>query len=234
MKKVVDLLFDNADEKYRLFQAALMPTVDKDFIIGVRVPVLRTIAKNFDTLFSPSEKQDFLSELPHKYYEENMLHAMLVSSEKDFCVAMDKTNAFLPYVDNWAVCDTFSPKAFAKNKAALWGEIERWLKSEKPYIVRYGIVNAMRHFLDEDYSVDKMEKVLDVKGGEYYVDMALAWYMSVALVKQWDDAIKVIEQKRLGVWVHNKSIQKAVESFRISDDKKNYLKSLRIQKQVLK
>lgn len=230
MKKVVDFLFEHADEKYKLFQASLMPTVSKDSIIGVRVPVLRAIAKNFDTLFSLSEKQDFLNELPHKYYEENMLHAMLVSGEKDFCIAMDKTNAFLPYVDNWAVCDTFSPKVFAKNKTALWAEIEKWLASEKPYIVRYGIVNAMRHFLDEDYCVDKMEKVLDVQGGEYYVDMALAWYMSDALVKQWNDAVKVVEQKRLGVWVHNKSIQKAVESFRISEDKKAYLKTLKMLK----
>lgn len=230
MEKVLNLLFENADPKYKSFHSALIPTVNPESIIGVRMPAMRKIAKTLlcDDNFVLNEKESFFSELPHAYYDENVLHALLVASENNFDVALKETNDFLPFVDNWAVCDVFAPKVFEKHKSELWKEICKWLKSDETYTVRFGIVNAMRHFLDEDYSIDKMKKVLEVKCGEYYVDMALAWYMSFALIKQWNDAIKVIEEKKLGVWVHNKSIQKAIESYRIAEDRKTYLKTFKI------
>lgn len=197
MEKVLNLLFENADPKYKSFHSALIPTVNPESIIGVRMPTMRKIAKTLlcDENFALNERESFLSELPHAYYDENVLHALIVASEKNFVVAIKETNEFLPFVDNWAVCDVFAPKVFEKHKDELWKEICKWLKSDETYTARFGIVNAMRHFIDEDYSIDKMEKVLEVKCGEYYVDMAVAWYMSFALIKQWDDAIKVIEEK---------------------------------------
>lgn len=226
MNKIQKLLFDNADEKYLNFHSSLIPTVDKDSIIGVRVPDVRKIAKDI-AKNCPQEVQAFLNDLPHKYYDENILHVVLISDISDFDAAMKYTMQFLPYIDNWAVCDIFNPRAFKTHKAELWREIETWLNSSETYTVRFGIVMAMRYFLDEDFAEDKFDKVVDIKSDEYYVNMAIAWYMSFALIKQYDTAVKVIEENKLPTWLHNKSIQKAVESYRISDDKKQYLKSLR-------
>lgn len=226
MDKIEKLLFESADEKYRDFHSSLIPTVDKDTIIGVRVPDVRKLAKDLQRN-CPQDVEAFLSELPHKYYDENILHAVLISDVSDFNEAMAYTEKFLPFVDNWAVCDIFNPRAFKKHVDVLWQKIEEWLKSNHAYTVRFAIVSAMRHFLDEDFSVDKLYEVVNVKSNEYYIEMAIAWYMSFALIKQYDDAVKIIENEELPAWVHNKSIQKAVESYRISDDKKQYLKTLR-------
>lgn len=229
MTKITQTLFENADESYKNFHQSIVPTLPKERIIGVRVPVLRKIAKQLKKDESSNNLvNEFLQELPHEYYDEDMLHAIILSDERDFSTALERTREFLPYIDNWAVCDAFCPKAFCKNKNALWREIEKWLESEKTFTVRFGIVNAMRFFLDEDFSAEKMKKVLEVDNEDYYVRMAIAWYMSVALVKQWEVAIKVVEDKSLGTWVHNKSIQKSCESFRLSAEQKKYLKTLKI------
>lgn len=229
MTKITQTLFENADESYKNFHQSIVPTLPKERIIGVRVPVLRKIAKQLKKdESSKSLVNEFLKELPHEYYDEDMLHAIILSDERDFSTALERTREFLSYIDNWAVCDAFCPKAFCKNKNALWQEIEKWLESEKTFTVRFGIVNAMRFFLDEDFSAEKMKKVLEVSNEDYYVRMAVAWYMSVALVKQWEVAIEVIEDKSLGAWVHNKSIQKSCESFRLSAEQKQYLKTLKI------
>lgn len=226
MNKIQKLLFDNADEKYRDFHSSLIPDVDKAKIIGVRVPVIKKLAKELKKI-NPQTVDEFLSELPHEYYDENMLHANLLCDVKDFDKAIEYTEMFLPYIDNWAVCDTFNPKVFAKHKDELWQKIEEWLSSSRVYTERFGIVMAMRYFLDEDFAEDKFQRIVSVKSDEYYVNMAIAWYMSVALVKQYDVAIKVLQSGKLKDRVHNKSIQKAIESFRISDDKKVYLKTLK-------
>lgn len=226
MNKIQKLLYDNADEKYRDFHSSLIPDVDKAKIIGVRVPVVKKIAKELKKT-NPQMVDEFLSELPHEYYDENMLHANLLCDVKDFDKAIECTEMFLPYIDNWAICDTFNPKVFAKHKSELWQKIEEWLTSSRVYTVRFGIVMAMRYFLDEDFTEDKFQRIVSIKSDEYYVNMAIAWYMSVALVKQYDVALKVLQSGELKEWVHNKSIQKAIESFRISDDKKAYLKRLK-------
>lgn len=230
MEKVRKILFENRDEKYKQFHSSLMPTICSDKVVGVRMPVMRKIAKELkkDESFVRDEQERFLCELPHEYYEENVLHALLVSDDKDFGRTMQEVERFLPYIDNWAVCDTFSPKCFAKHKSELWQFVEKWLDSDLTYTVRFGIVTAMRYFSDDDFSTERFERVIGVSSNEYYVNMAIAWYVSVALVKHYDSALPYIQKRALQLWVHNKSIQKAVESFRISDDKKEYLKSLKI------
>ena len=230
MDKIEKLLFDNRDEKYQKFHSSLVPTLESEKIIGVRMPALRKVAKELenDEWFTNGGKQEFLQNLPHEYYEENVLHAILLADEKDFYRTIELTEKFLPYIDNWALCDTFSPKCFEKNVDKLWGHIEKWLCSNKTYTVRFGIVCAMRYFLDEDFSTNKFEKVISVSSNEYYVNMAIAWYVSVALVKQYDEVLPYIENKTMPRWVHNKSIQKACESLRISNDKKEYLKTLKM------
>lgn len=226
-KRIETILFYNADEKFKAFTSSLMPTVDRTSVVGVRMPQLRKIANDIVKEFTSEEINNYLNDLPHKYYEENLLHAMIVSECKDYDEAIVLADKFLPYIDNWAVCDTFKVKVFERNKTSLWQHIEKWLTSDKTYTVRFAIVNAMRYFLDDDFSIERYEKVVGVKSDEYYVNMAIAWYISVALVKQYDVAIKTIEQKTLDRWAHNKSIQKAIESYRISDEKKKYLKSLK-------
>ena len=230
MDKIEKILFENRDEKYREFHSSLLPNIDGRKIIGVRMPTLRKIAKSLekDASFSTEDKNAFLCNLPHEYYEENILHAIFISGEKSFDVAIEKVEAFLPYIDNWAVCDVFSPKCFENNKDRLWKYIEKWLDCDKTYSVRFAIVAAMRYFLDNCFTIEKFEKVISVRSEEYYVNMAIAWYLSVALVKQYDSVLPYLKNKSLPIWVHNKSIQKACESFRISDDKKRVLKTLKI------
>lgn len=229
MADIERILFENQDEKYRDFNSSLVPTVDKQIVIGVRVPVVRNIGKTLlkDCDFVKNELPRFLNTLPHKYYEENLLHSYFVSECKDFDKTIELTNEFLPYIDNWGVCDTFNPKSFAKNKEALWECVDGWLHSDKTYTVRFGIITAMRHYLDGDFTLDRFERVIAVKSDEYYVKMALAWYMSVALIKQYDIAVEVLKEGRLDVWTHNKSIQKALESYRITDADKDYLRTLK-------
>lgn len=230
MESIKKILFDSRDEKYKQFHSSLMPTIEQDKVIGVRMPSMRAIAKNLqkDESFSKEETRAFLSELPHDYYEENILHALLISNDKEFDKTINEVNRFLPYIDNWAVCDTFAPKCFARHKDELWNHVEKWLCSNETYTVRFGIVTAMRYFLDDDFSLEKFEKVISVRSDEYYVNMAIAWYVSFALIKQYQAVLPYVQKRVLPPRVHNKSIQKACESYRIPDDKKTYLKSLKI------
>lgn len=207
------------DKKYRDFHARLMPNIDKDRIIGVKVPDLRRFAKGIK-----AEASDFLNKLPHKYYEENNLHAYLISEISDFDECIKKVNEFLPYVDNWATCDGMKPKSFKKNKEKLLEEIEKWLKSDHEYTVRFGILMLMTHFLDEDFDEKYFDWVSGIKSDKYYINMMIAWFFATALAKKWDFAVKYIEEKRLPDWVHNKTIQKARESYRITKEQKEYLR----------
>ena len=219
-------LFSLADEKYRDFSASLIPTVDKNNFIGVRTPELRKLAK---TLAKDERTAEFLSALPHKYQEENALHGYIISLEKDFDTAVSEIERFLPFIDNWAVCDTTSPKVFAKNKPALLEYIKKWLRSDRTYTVRFGIGMLMQHFLDDAFELEQMTLVADIRSEEYYVKMMQAWYFATALAKQYEAAFEIIRVKKLDKWTHNKSIQKAVESYRITDEKKALLREYRIK-----
>lgn len=212
------------DTKYRDFHAKLMPNIDKNTIIGVRVPQIRALAKEIK-----GEEDAFLKELPHKYYEENNLHAVLVSEMKDFDECIRRLDEFLPFVDNWATCDIMKPKPFRNNKEKLLLQTEKWLKSEHTYTVRFAIEMLMTHFLDEDFDEKYLEQVSGIKSDEYYINMMIAWYFATALAKKWDFAVKYLEEKRLSKWVHNKTIRKAIESYRITENQKKYLRTLIIK-----
>lgn len=221
---MIDILFENQDTGYREFHSRLIPNISPDRIIGVRVPVLRKIAGDFK---KSHKREQFLKALPHKYYEENNLHAFFIEQIDDFDLCIDEINRFLPYVDNWATCDSMRPKCFRKNTKKLLFEIEKWLKSSHTYAVRFGIEMLMVYFLDGEFRPEYLEWVASVKSDEYYINMMIAWYFATALAKQWDMAYAYIEKKRLNDWIHNKTIQKAIESYRIEKDKKEILKSLK-------
>lgn len=223
-EKITANLFALQDKKYAEFQARLTPTVEKELFIGVRVPELRKFAK---TLMKDPKHEEFLQELPHKYYDENVLHGMMVSEIKDYTKCVEAVGAFLPYVDNWAVCDTMSPKVFKKHKAELMEKIVEWSDSEKTYTCRFGMGMLMKYFLDEDFRPEYLEIPAGVKSEEYYVNMMIAWFFATALVKQWEATIPYIEERRLSDWVHKKTIQKACESYRVTDEQKVYLRSLK-------
>ena len=220
-------LFKMQDVDYRDFNSKLIPTVDKESMIGIRTPELRKYAKQ---LVKSSEVKEFLQDLPHKYFDENQLHAFIISEIKDFKNCIDEINRFLPYIDNWATCDQLSPKIFKKHHSELFAYIKDWLKSDKVYTLRFGIGMLMEHFLDEDFDIIYPETVSKIRSDEYYVNMMIAWYFATALAKQYESIIPFIENRSLDIWTHNKAIQKAVESLRISDEKKEYLKSLKIKK----
>ena len=220
-------LFKMQDMDYRDFNSKLIPTVDKESMIGIRTPDLRKYAKQ---LGKSSDVIEFLQTLPHKYFDENQLHAFIISEIKDFKNCIDEINRFLPYIDNWATCDQLSPKVFKKYHNELFEYIKDWLKSEKVYTLRFGIGMLMEHFLDEDFDILYPEIVSKIRSGEYYINMMIAWYFATALAKQYESIIPFIEKRSLDIWTHNKAIQKAVESLRISDEKKEYLKSLKIKK----
>ena len=226
MTELQKRLFELSDSTYGDFQQKLTPTITREEIIGVRLPVLRKFAKDY---IKEAEHEAFLKELPHKYYDENMLHGILLSLQKDFDVCLEGTEQFLPYVDNWAVCDTQFPKIYTKNKEKVFPYIKKWIASEKVYTCRYGICMLMRLFLDDDFLPEYLELPAGVISKEYYVNMMIAWFFATALAKQWDATIPFLEENRLGKWVHNKTIQKAVESYRITDEQKAYLKTLRIK-----
>lgn len=217
-------LFELRDEKYRDFQSPLIPNVDKELFIGVRTPTLKRMAKEIHE--SDTEKE-FMSALPHKYFDENQLHSFLISLDKDFSGCIEKVNAFLPYIDNWAVCDQLSPKCFYKNPEKLLPYIDIWLKSEHTYTVRFAIVCLMRYFLDERFDIEYAEKVALTKSDDYYIIMAVAWYFATALAKQYDSVLPFISEKRIEESARRKAIQKAIESYRISDEKKAVLKSFK-------
>lgn len=219
-------LFKMQDMDYRDFNSKLIPTVDKESMIGIRTPDLRKYAKQ---LGKSSDVIEFLQTLPHKYFDENQLHAFIISEIKDFKNCIDEINRFLPYIDNWATCDQLSPKVFKKYHNELFEYIKDWLKSNKVYTLRFGIGMLMEHFLDEDFDILYPETVSKIRSGEYYINMMIAWYFATALAKQYESVIPFIENNSLDIWTHNKAIQKAVESLRISDEKKEYLKSLKIK-----
>ena len=213
------------DISYADFQAKLTPNIPRDLFIGVRVPEARKLAKR---IIGEPETSKFLRDLPHRYYDENMLHGLLISEMKDYDACLVAVDDFLPYVDNWAVCDIMSPKIFKKNKTALLEKIKEWSASEKTYTCRFGIEMLMSHFLDEDFKPEYLEIPASVKSEEYYVKMMIAWFFATALAKQWDATIKYLEDQRLDRWTHNKAIQKARESRRITPKEKEYLKSLKV------
>ena len=225
MQELQNVLFPMSDEKYRDFQSKLMPTVPKEKIIGIRTPLLRKFAKDFS---KTAEAKIFLSELPHEYYEENNLHAFLIEYIKDFDECAEETTKFLPFVDNWATCDSMSPEVFGKDKKKLSGYIEKWLSAKDTYSVRFGIKMLMEHFLGEDFSTEYPERVAKIQSEEYYIRMMQAWYFATALAKQYDSVLPFIESRRLEKWTHNKAIQKAIESYRITDEQKKYLRTLKI------
>ena len=225
MTEIQQRLFALQDAGYRDFHAALMPTVDKALVIGVRMPALRALAKE---LKGTEPAADFMAQLPHKYYEENNLHAALIGHIRDFQPCLTALERFLPYVDNWATCDMMNPRALAKDKAALLERIRLWLQSSHTYTVRFGMEMLMNHFLEEDFREEYPALVASVRSEEYYVRMMQAWYFATALAKQYEAAVTYLEQRRLGAWVHNKTIQKARESFRVSQEQKEYLKSLKV------
>ena len=220
---VINELQSLQDLKYRDFQAKLIPTIDKSTIIGVRMPDLRKLAKKIDE----KQAQIFMQDLPHTYYEENMLHSILISNMKNYDDCIDYLERFLPFVDNWAVSDCISPKIFTKNTDKLIGKIKLWAKSFHTYTVRVAICLLMKYFLDEKFKVEYLNIATQIKSEEYYVNMMVAWFFATALAKQWDDVIFVLEDNLLDDWTHNKTIQKARESFRITPEQKQYLKSLK-------
>lgn len=222
--EIITRLFELGDEKYKNFHKKLIPTVPESQIIGVRTPLLRTYARS---IFGTDNAKVFMDTLPHKYYEENNLHAFLIEQIKDFNEALLQTEKFLPYMNNWATCDSFKPKVFAKNRDALLPYAKKWLKDERPYIKRYAIGIFMSLFLDDGYDATFSNDIAKITTDEYYVNMMVAWYFATAIAKQWDDAIAFLERKRLPTWTHNKTIQKALESFRIPDERKTYLRSLK-------
>ncbi|CCX85332.1 uncharacterized protein BN724_00837 [Clostridium sp. CAG:590] len=217
-------LFVLQDEEYRDFHSKLMPNIPKEDVIGIRVPVLRKFAKEFA---KSDEKEKFLKELPHRYYEENNLHMMLLVEMKDYDGCMQEMERFLPYINNWATCDFPAPKCFEKHKKDVLEHIKIWIKSSQTYTVRYAIGMLMRLFLEDDFSAEYPQMVAEVSSEEYYINMMIAWYFATALAKQWDAVIPYIEQRKLSPWVHRKTIQKAVESYRITPGQKEYLKSFR-------
>ena len=227
MKTVLDLLFARQDIKFRDFQAPLFPTIKKEMIIGVRTPEIKKLAKE---LYGSETANEFIETLPHQYFDENQLHVFLVSLIKDYQTCLKEVEKFLPYIDNWATCDTLDPKVFGKHKDELLNEIKRWLNSKHIYTIRFAIGMLMGYYLDESFKKEYLDWVSSVKSEEYYVNMMVSWYFATALAKQWDAAIKYLEEKKLSSWVHNKTIQKAVESYRITSEQKIYLKSLRITK----
>ena len=221
---VYERLMTYQDKEYSEFQSKLVPNIDKKTIIGVRTPEMRNIAKE---IFGTKEANDFLKVLPHHYYEENLIHFFLIAKIKDFDECVKEVERFLPYIDCWPVCDQASPSVFKKNHDKLIPLIKKWIKSKHVYTARFGIRMLMNEYLDKDFKEEYLELVADKTGDDYYLKMMVAWFFATALAKQYDKAIKYIENKRLDSWVHNKTIQKAVESYRVSDEHKEYLKSFR-------
>ena len=217
-------LFKLQDLKYRNFHSKLMPGIDKETIIGIRTPVLRKFAKEFA---KTEAAESFLKELPHQYYEENNLHMLLISDIKDYERCLAEVKRFLPYINNWATCDIPRPKCFAKNKAELLPVIKEWIASGDTYTIRYGIGTLMSFYLDEDFKPEYLSRVTAIQSEEYYVNMMIAWYLATALAKQWDSTIPYLENHLLSDRVHKKTIQKAIESYRITEEQKRYLKKLR-------
>lgn len=222
---VAEMIKQYADEKDAEFIAKLIPDKSRDLFIGVKTPQLKALAKE---LSADDIGEEFLEELPHKYFEEYQLHAFMISLIRNFDKALELTENFLPFIDNWATCDQLRPVSFKKHRSELISNVKRWIDSDHTYTKRFGLGMLMVHYLDEDFSPEYTDIAASVKSDEYYVNMMIAWYFATALAKQYDTTIKYIEEKRLDQWGHNKSIQKACESFRVPDDHKAYLRTLKI------
>ena len=223
MSSIKDKLFKLQDKEYKFFQEKIISTVNPDTIIGVRTPELRKLAK----ILIKEDYTSFLKELPHKYFDENQLHAFIISEIKNYDECILHINNFLPYIDNWATCDQLSPKIFKKNTDKLLDHIKLWIKSKEPYIIRFGVGMLMQYYLDDNFNEEYLKMVSKIKSNEYYVNMMIAWYFATALAKQYKSTINYIENKKLDIWIHNKTIQKAVDSYRITEEQKEYLKSLK-------
>ena len=237
MTSIQKKLFSLQDKKYRDFQITLIPTVASNSVIGVRTPELKKLAKEY---YKDKDIEKFLNDLPHKYFDENQLHAFIISEEKDFNTCILYIEKFLPYIDNWATCDQLSPKCFKKNKDKLLKYINKWIKSKKAYVVRFAIEMLMSHYLDEDFDKKYNDLVSNLKfkskynavdikldSDKYYVEMMIAWYFATALAKQYKLTLPYIKRKKLNPWTHNKTIQKAIESYRISEQHKKELRYLK-------
>lgn len=214
-------LISMGEEEYKVFSSNLMPTVEKDRVIGIRIPVLRKYAKSLENF------EDFLGELPHYYFEENNLHAFLIEREKNFDRCIERINAFLPYIDNWATCDSMKPKVLKKEPEKLLKYIKKWIKSKDVYAVRYAINLLMSYYLDDNFDEDFLKIVANISSDEYYINMMRAWYFATALAKRYKETLPYIENNVLDIWTHNKTIQKSIESFRISKEQKQYLRTLK-------
>ncbi len=225
MTEIQKFLLENKDEGYRAFTLPLIPNVEEKSFIGVRLPIIKKYAKDLDE----RSRNEFLDSLPHVYHEENLLHAFILSSIKDFDEFIKRTDAFLPFVSNWSVCDTICNKHLNKHKEALLPVIFQWLQSQEIYRVRYAVKCLMNYYLGDDFREEYLEKVRKVHLEDYYVKMMVAWYLATGLAKNYDPFLKAIEARSFDPWIHNKAIQKAAESFRVSDEHKTYLKSLKIR-----
>ena len=225
MKEILDCLFELRDDKYADFQIKLIPGLRREDFIGVRTPVLRKYAGE---LCKMDCRDEFLRELPHRYFDENQLHSFIISNERDFDKCIQRVEEFLPYIDNWATCDQLAPKVFKKHSKELSIKIDEWLVSSHTYTVRFGIGMAMSHFLEDEFSLYYPDKISAIRSDEYYINMMIAWYFATALAKQYDDIIPYIKERKLDKWTHNKTIQKAVESNRILPEQKAYLKTLKV------
>ena len=224
MTEIQKFLFSQYDKKYRDFTLPLMPTVDEKTFIGVRLPILKKYAKDLDE----KSKNDFLDSLPHEYHEENILHAFILSNIKDYDLFVKRVDAFLPYVTNWSVCDTLCNKHLNKYKDRLIVDVYKWLKSKEIYRVRYAVKCLMNYYLGDDFKEEHIQRVAEIKLDDYYVKMMVAWYLATGLAKNYNQFVKAIEEKRFDSVTHNKAIQKAVESYRVSDEHKQYLKTLKV------
>lgn len=229
IEEIKDYLLKNQDLQYKQFHSSLMPTINSEVVIGIKVPILRNYTKELLKKYDIQSFIPFFKDLPHQYYEENNIHAFLIEKINNYDECLFQLEQFLPYIDNWATCDMLNPKVFSKNKDKLLKKINEWIKSSHTYTIRFGIGMLMRYFLDKDFNSSYLELVYSIKSEEYYVNMMKAWFFATALAKQYDATLPIIQNKKLDIWTHNKAIQKAIESFRVPAEHKQYLKTLKIK-----
>lgn len=229
IEEIKDYLLKNQDLQYKQFHSSLMPTINSEVVIGIKVPILRNYTKELLKKYTIQSFIPFFKDLPHQYYEENNIHAFLIEKINNYDECLFQLEQFLPYIDNWATCDMLNPKVFSKNKDKLLKKINEWIKSSHTYTIRFGIGMLMRYFLDKDFNSSYLELVYSIKSEEYYVNMMKAWFFATALAKQYDATLPLFQNKKLDIWTHNKAIQKAIESFRVPAEHKQYLKTLKIK-----